>query len=141
MRKMPPKGRRLLILATTSDKNMLTQMDLTDIFDSDIEVHPVNSLASIMAVVQSVDFYAPQDEGYRKIQSQLQQAGFGSDGKVNIGIKRLLSLIEMARQDEVDPGAFTELCGRRSLMMVDCQARNCSISYTPSCRKEELDTT
>ncbi|KAL7007601.1 transport between ER and Golgi ATPase protein [Cystobasidiomycetes sp. EMM_F5] len=104
MRKLPPKGRRLLILATTSDKQMLTQMELTDIFDSDIEVYPVNSLESIMAVVQSVDFYQPADVGYRKIANQLLQAGFsGKDSKINIGIKRLLSLIEMARQDQQDP--------------------------------------
>lgn len=122
MRKLPPKGRRLLILATTSDKQMLTQMELTDIFDSDIEVYPVNSLESIMAVVQSVDFYQPADVGYRKIANQLLQAGFsGKDSKINIGIKRLLSLIEMARQDQQDPGESCQVTSVPArLMQTSC---------------------
>jgi vesicle-fusing ATPase len=31
--------------------------------------------------------------------SLLRQAGFGEEGKLNIGVKKLLSMTEMARQD------------------------------------------
>lgn len=83
---------------------MLHDMEMIDLFDSDIRVPPLDDLSSIMKVIESVDLYQPSDEGYQKIMRTLSQAGYDKEGSVLIGIKRLLSLIEMARQDEDDPG-------------------------------------
>lgn len=105
MTKRPPKGNRLLVLATSSNKEMLRQMEMLDNFDSEISVLPVMSLEAIMTVVEAVDMYKPEDEGYKKIQQSLAAAGYVDEERVNIGIKRLLSLIEMARQDIDDPAA------------------------------------
>ena len=116
---------------------MLSQMDMTDIFDTDIEVVPVNSLAAIMAVIQTVELFQPQDEGYKRIQHNLHQAGFTKEGSVNIGIKRLLSLIEMARQDEMDSGEqaydWVATTGPDSLF----QRTSFSTRYSPSCPNGE----
>lgn len=104
MTKRPPKGNRLLVLATSSNKEMLRQMEMLENFDSEISVLPVMSLEAIMTVVEAVDMYKPEDDGYRKIQQSLAAAGYVDEERVNIGVKRLLSLIEMARQDMDDPG-------------------------------------
>jgi len=82
---------------------MLHDMEMNELFDSDIRVPPIDELRSIMKVIESVDLYKPSDEGYNKIARTLTHAGYDKEGSVLIGIKRLLSLIEMARQDEDDP--------------------------------------
>jgi len=99
--KRPPKGRRLLVIATTSLRPVLTDLGLSESFDSEIRVPPVSSLRSLEVVLNEVDLLKnPRD---RQLAMQmLQQAGFGGDsetGGLNIGIKKLLSMIEMARQE------------------------------------------
>ncbi|TDL29667.1 AAA-domain-containing protein [Rickenella mellea] len=104
----PPKGRRLLVLATTSIRSMLTETQLSEVFDSELRVPPISSLRSLDHVLREVDLFAG-DEDRRRAIAHLKSAGFGSDdmgtGRLNIGIKKLLSLIEMARQE---PDAIAE---------------------------------
>jgi vesicle-fusing ATPase len=52
LQKRPPKQHRLLILATTSQLSVLKQMDMSDIFDADLYVPPIESLTSIDHVIQ-----------------------------------------------------------------------------------------
>lgn len=99
--KRPPKGRRLLIIATTSLRPVLTDLGLSESFDSEIRVPPVTSLRSLEVVLDEVDLLKhPRDR--QQTMQMLQQAGFGGGsetGGLNIGIKKLLSMIEMARQE------------------------------------------
>ena len=97
----PPKGRRLLIIATTSLRPVLTDLGLSESFDSEIRVPPISSLHSLEVVLDEVDLVRNPRERQQTMQ-MLQQAGFGADsetGGLNIGIKKLLSMIEMARQE------------------------------------------
>lgn len=94
----PPKGRRLLIFATTSNRAMLSDMELIDAFDADIRVPPITSLRSVDHVLREVELFS-SDEDYRTTSRLLEQAGFGVEGKLNVGVKKLLSMAEMARQD------------------------------------------
>lgn len=97
----PPKDRRLLVIATTSLRPVLTDLGLSESFDSEIRVPPVTSLRSLEVVLDEFDLLKNPRERQQTMQ-MLQQAGFGGDsetGGLNIGIKKLLSMIEMARQE------------------------------------------
>ncbi|KAI0089177.1 AAA-domain-containing protein [Irpex rosettiformis] len=98
--KRPPKGRRLFIIATTSLRPILTDLGLSESFDSEIRVPPLSSLAALENVVNEVELIPKPSELQRTMQ-MLEQAGFGAqdDTGLNIGIKKLLSVIEMARQE------------------------------------------
>ncbi|KAM0751567.1 AAA-domain-containing protein [Meredithblackwellia eburnea MCA 4105] len=98
LNKRPPKGRRLLILCTTSNRSMLTDMDVMDAFGADIRVPAIDSLSQVRHVLRDVELFRDQNEETRAMQL-LQQAGFAQEGRLNIGIKKLLSLSEMCRQD------------------------------------------
>ncbi|KAJ9118952.1 hypothetical protein QFC24_005918 [Naganishia onofrii] len=96
--KRPPKGRRLLVLATTSNRPMLDQMEMADTFDADINVPAINDLESVENIIRDVELF-DDDQGVQHAMNLLRQAGLGGEGKLNIGVKKLLSMTEMARQD------------------------------------------
>ncbi|PWN41506.1 AAA-domain-containing protein [Ceraceosorus guamensis] len=99
--KRPPKDRRLLILATTSNRPMLVDMDLAEAFLADIRVPAITSLRSVDHVVRETGLFRDQSEQDR-LMGLLRSAGLEDSNRLNIGIKKLLSEIEMARLDE-DP--------------------------------------
>lgn len=99
--KQPPHDRRLLVIATTSNRMMLEDMGLADAFAADVRVPAVSSLRSIEHVVREAQLFATAEEHARAMHL-LEAAGLGQPGRVQIGIKKLLSEIEMARLDD-DP--------------------------------------
>lgn len=92
------QGRRLLVLATTSNRPMLDQMEMADTFDADINVPAINDLGSVENIIRDVQLF-DDNQGVQHTMSLLRQAGLGEEGKLNIGVKKLLSMTEMARQD------------------------------------------
>lgn len=72
---------------------------MTEIFDSEIRVPPISSLSAVERVLIDVELFQSSNER-RKCMEMLQQAGLGYEGKLNVGVKKLLSIIEMARQAE-----------------------------------------
>ncbi|KDQ64451.1 hypothetical protein JAAARDRAFT_28082 [Jaapia argillacea MUCL 33604] len=99
----PPKGRRLLILATTSIKSVFLELGLSEAFDSELRVPPISTLRALDHVCREVDLF-PANEERRKAMAMFQDAGFGREDdtgapRLNIGVKKLLSVIEMARQE------------------------------------------
>ncbi|KAI8991630.1 P-loop containing nucleoside triphosphate hydrolase protein [Mycotypha africana] len=96
LKKKPPKDRRLLILATTTNRGLLEQMDMINEFSAEIYVPTITSLDSVDMVLQQLELFA--DVERERALSYLRQANM--DQKLTIGIKKLLMIIEMARQDE-----------------------------------------
>ncbi|KAK7696285.1 hypothetical protein QCA50_000939 [Cerrena zonata] len=98
----PPKGRRLLLIATTSVRPILTDLGLSESFDAELRVPPISSLRSLAYVLDEVQLFSRRDEREQAIH-MLEQAGFGGEdetsSRLNIGIKKLLNVIEMARQE------------------------------------------
>lgn len=95
------QGRRLLIIATSSLRPVLTDLGLSESFDSEIRVPPVSDLRALQVILDEVDLIKHPREREQTM-SMLQQAGFGGETEasgLNIGIKKLLSIIEMARQE------------------------------------------
>ncbi|KAJ7098764.1 vesicular-fusion protein SEC18 [Mycena belliarum] len=99
----PPKDRRLLVIATTSNRPILTDLGFMD-FNAVMRVPPITSLSALEYVVREVDLF-PADEDRRDAIRMLRDAGFDKksrddpSSRLQIGIKKLLSIIEMARQE------------------------------------------
>jgi vesicle-fusing ATPase len=97
------QGRRLLIIATSSLRPVLTEVGLSEVFDSELRVPPISNLQSLEFVLREVQLFSSGTETRRAVQ-MLAEAGFAptKDGEtssqLHIGIKKLLSIIEMARQ-------------------------------------------
>jgi vesicle-fusing ATPase len=80
---------------------MLTDMQMSEVFDSEIRISPISTLSAFSNVLVDVKLFRSRTE-HEDALSQLQIAGFGKEGKLNIGVKKLLSIIEMARQEPQD---------------------------------------
>ncbi|KAJ7734028.1 vesicular-fusion protein SEC18 [Mycena maculata] len=105
----PPKDRRLLVIATTSIRPILTDLGFMD-FNAVMRVPPITTLAALEYVIQEVNLF-PADEDRRDALRMLRDAGFGKksrddpSSRLQIGIKKLLGIIEMSRQE---PDAVAE---------------------------------
>ncbi|KAH9022366.1 AAA-domain-containing protein [Lactarius deliciosus] len=98
MAKPPPKGRRLLVIATSSLRPMLTDVGLSS-FDAELRVPPITNLTALDHVLEAVELFRSTRDRARAV-SMLRDAGLGTDdGRLSIGVKRLLSVVEMARQE------------------------------------------
>lgn len=77
---------------------MLADMELNEAFDASIRVPAISSLSAVVHVLREVEFFGSERDE-RKVVEMLEQAGVGKSG-LNVGVKKLLGLVEMARQDE-----------------------------------------
>lgn len=82
---------------------MLTEVGLSEAFDSELRVAPISNLESLEYVLHSVELFETNEQR-RRAMRMLAEAGFasGEDESMNglhVGIKKLLSIIEMARQE------------------------------------------
>lgn len=92
------QGRRLLVIATSSLRPMLTDVGLSS-FDAELRVPPITDLTALDHVLEAVELFRSSRDRARAV-GMLREAGMGGeDGRLSIGIKRLLSVIEMARQE------------------------------------------
>ncbi|ERF76400.1 Vesicular-fusion protein sec18 [Endocarpon pusillum Z07020] len=106
--KQPPKGRRLLILATTNERSVLQQLDIFNSFNSDIPVPNVNSYEELAHVMQKSGAFSPQD-----IQRSLEEIrDITQSQEVGVGIKRILLGIETAKQDADMASRFSGVISR-----------------------------
>lgn len=74
---------------------------MSEAFDSELRVPPISSLRSLEFVLREVELFPSGDERRAAVR-MLAEAGFGAEDDVNgmhIGIKKLLSVVEMARQE------------------------------------------
>ena len=71
---------------------------MSETFDSELRVPPLSSLRSLEFVLREVDLFRNSDQR-RSAMGMLEQAGFAEEGRLMIGIKKLLSVVEMARQE------------------------------------------
>ncbi|XP_071941895.1 vesicle-fusing ATPase-like [Antedon mediterranea] len=91
LKKQPPKGRKLLIIGTTSRKDVLENMEMTPAFTKHVHVSNLSSGSEIIKVLEHLKGVFTEQE-VSEISSKISNKG------VWVGIKRLIALIEMARQ-------------------------------------------
>ncbi|KAJ9598883.1 hypothetical protein L9F63_026582, partial [Diploptera punctata] len=92
LKKEPPRGRKLLILCTSSRRQVLDDMEMLSAFTAVLHVPNISQPDHLMAVLEESDVFTKKDLSSmaRKIQGH----------RVFIGIKKLLALIDMARQTD-----------------------------------------
>lgn len=77
---------------------MIEDTQLAEIFDSQIRIPPMNTLRSLEIVFKEVELFSSSE--FRKYaMGKIEQAGFAGEDKLNVGVKKLLSVVEMARQE------------------------------------------
>jgi len=102
IKKVPPKGRRLLIVATTSNKRVIEDTELLDVFDEQLSAPQINKADDFKEVLKSFGVISnPQllDEVAKKFTPPMS-------------VKRLIMLTEMAKQGtEVPETKIAEVLG------------------------------
>ncbi|XP_065433801.1 vesicle-fusing ATPase isoform X2 [Chrysemys picta bellii] len=93
LKKAPPQGRKLLIIGTTSRKDVLQEMEMLDAFSTTIHVPSIATGEQLMEALELLGNFKDNER------STIAQHVKGK--KVWIGIKKLLMLIEMSLQ--MDP--------------------------------------
>uniref|UniRef100_A0A915AY58 Vesicle-fusing ATPase n=1 Tax=Parascaris univalens TaxID=6257 RepID=A0A915AY58_PARUN len=94
VKKQPPPNRRLLILATASNRSFLRELGLLSAFGTVIDVPALTTVENIMAVIEDTNALSP--EHCDEIRSELSR---NSKGYL-IGIKKLLNTIDMVKECE-----------------------------------------
>ncbi|KAK0634869.1 vesicular-fusion protein sec18-like protein [Bombardia bombarda] len=98
----PPKGHRLLILATTSQRSVMEQLDVAGAFDRQIAVPAVQDLRELGTVLSETGvFESPADinEVLNTVQS------YTNSDSVGVGIKTILTTAESAKFS-AEPGQW-----------------------------------
>ena len=89
---LPPPGHRLMVIGTTSIPDMLEAMEVTRAFDLSLVVPALETDDQYRAVLGSGDLLNMSQNDVKAVSSHLT-------GK-SMGIKKLLNIVEMCRQDE-----------------------------------------
>ncbi|XP_060250915.1 vesicle-fusing ATPase isoform X2 [Ovis aries] len=90
LKKAPPQGRKLLIIGTTSRKDVLQEMEMLNAFSTTIHVPNIATGEQLLEALELLGNF--KDEERTTITQQVKGK------KVWIGIKKLLMLIEMSLQ-------------------------------------------
>lgn len=108
LRKQPTKRRRLLILATTTERAVLKQLDIYNSFNSDIMVPNVMTYDELRHLME-------QSEAFDASEIDQALAGVGGiteDRTIGVGVKKVLLGIETAKQDPDKVGRFVRVINR-----------------------------
>ncbi|CAF1018753.1 unnamed protein product [Brachionus calyciflorus] len=89
-RKLPPKGRKLLLIATTSEKDIIKEMGLMQSFSKVIHVPNVSRGVEILQVIEQLDCFSKKELDY--LSKELRNKS------LSIGVKSLLDCIELSKQ-------------------------------------------
>uniref|UniRef100_A0A8C5AMX4 Vesicle-fusing ATPase n=1 Tax=Gadus morhua TaxID=8049 RepID=A0A8C5AMX4_GADMO len=108
LKKPPPKGRKLLIIGTTSRKDILQEMEMLDAFSTTIHIQNISTGEQLVDALELLGSFTEKERA--SIGHQLKGK------RVWIGIKKLLMFIEMSLQvTEARPGGRVERTGDTSL--------------------------
>jgi vesicle-fusing ATPase len=106
-RKLPPKGRKLFVIATTTERSVLQSLDMLNSFDAEVGIPNVSSIDEVNHILKETNAFSDSDRhrALREIEGQASQS-------VGVGIKRILTAVETARQDTEVAARFSELMAR-----------------------------
>lgn len=101
LNKQPPAGHRLLVFATTSIPSVLDELGFD--FGRRLEVPPVANSSEVATILQEYGQFSRNDIG-RTLQA------YGKDD-VNVGVKKIISAIDLAKKEQDPSGTFARLLG------------------------------
>lgn len=90
LKKVPPKGKRLLIICTTSRKEVLEQMEMLSAFTDVLHVSNLGTAKHLEKVLQATNTFNQKEVA--------SIVGKLSKYRICIGIKKLLGLLDMMKQ-------------------------------------------
>ena len=90
LKKNPPKGNRLLIICTTSRREVLQQMEMLTAFTDVLHVSNLTEAKHFKPVLEQYGLFSPQE-----VAGIVQKL---SGYRITIGIKKLLGLLDMIKQ-------------------------------------------
>jgi len=88
---VPPKGKKLLIIGTTSQPSILKELDMNDVFTAELKVPNIKTEHELINVLKDLDFL-----NELQIKKVIDTLG----NNIDIGIKKLLLIAEMAKQGD-----------------------------------------
>jgi len=101
----PPKGRPLLIFATTSSRTVLQQLQLD--FNAQIPVPNVQTSPELAAIMKDSKVFTDND--IERAIDEIKETT-GSE-LINVGVNNILTAIQTAKQDQDVTGRFAEIVG------------------------------
>ncbi|TVY19727.1 Vesicular-fusion protein sec18 [Lachnellula arida] len=103
----PPNNRRLLIIATTSQRSTMRQLDLQPVFDRELAVPYIQSHKELAAVLREIGAF--ENDG--DLAASLNELGeITQTDQVGVGIKKVLTAVGQAKRDvENFPSRFAEM--------------------------------
>ncbi|KAJ2352150.1 transport between ER and Golgi ATPase protein [Coemansia erecta] len=108
VKKHPPAGRRLLIIGTTSELDVLEQMDMASVFSNKIYIESICTLDALQKAISHANLF-DDDAAYAPLFSDL--ADYLHGRAFSVGIKKLLQLVGTSRQDpDRHSRFFNEFC-------------------------------
>ncbi|PWY80297.1 vesicular-fusion protein sec18 [Aspergillus sclerotioniger CBS 115572] len=108
LKKQPNKGRRLLILATSTERAVLKQLDVYNSFNADIMVPNVMTYDELKHILEQSGAFDEQEVG----QVLASIGGISDDRSIGVGVKKVLLGIETAKQDTDKVGRFVRVINR-----------------------------
>ncbi|KAK6331507.1 transport between ER and Golgi ATPase protein [Orbilia blumenaviensis] len=108
LRRRPDNGRRLLILATTTSRSVLSQLDMLNTFDGELGIPNVGTHDELAHILQELKTF-----DQREVQSAIREIGdITQSRKLGVGIKKIILAVETALQDEDRAGRFASVLSR-----------------------------
>ncbi|GAB1313540.1 transport between ER and Golgi ATPase protein [Madurella fahalii] len=109
MRTPPPKGHRLLIMATSSRLPVLQQLDITQAFDHQIRVPAVQDARELQTVLLKSEIFEAGD--VTEVVNRVVE--YSNSQRVGVGIKTILTTAETARLNARPTEWFAEQMAER----------------------------
>ncbi|CBF83412.1 hypothetical protein AN3098.2 [Aspergillus nidulans FGSC A4] len=97
-KKRPPKNRRLLILATTSERALMKELNIYNSFNSDIDIPNVTSHEELRHVMEKSEVFASEQvaEALERIDPLKGETPYSMT--FGVGIKKVFDGIELAKK-------------------------------------------
>lgn len=99
------QGKRMLVIATTSKREVLSQLDILDSFSTDQPVPAIQSVNELNRLLELEGSFDPQRR--ERAMGIISESLRGNAG-IGVGVKRVLDKLDTAKQEEDAPGWFAE---------------------------------
>ena len=102
LNKQPPKGHRLLVIATAVERTVLQQLNLYQVFDQKIAIPNVNTHVELQYILDKSDMFRNPAGAIQELRELTRSDSVG------VGIKPILLAIDTAKQDHDREGRFAQ---------------------------------
>jgi len=106
LKRKPPKERRRMVFATTSERSVLQQLQLLQFFDGQIPVPNVNTEHELLRILREVGDFG-EEIAWNIIRKVMENTGRNTFG---VSIKKILTALNKAKEDQENiASSFVEL--------------------------------